>query len=468
MAVGIIIFLAFFLLLAIIRLDLALLFIIATLPSYLIRFQILMIPSTLLEIMILIVFTVWCISQFLPRLKTWLKNQRQRIPYPFSWEIMLLIILALIAAGTSGFSNSALGIWKAYFFEPILLFILLLNIFKDKKDWWKILGALTISALLVSLVAIYQKITGQFIFNNFWAATETRRVVSWFGFPNAIGLYLAPLTILLTGWFFSLPRKTNLGIAFGKILIIGTITASILSIYFAKSEGALIGLIVGLFIFGILAGKKQRIITLILAIAIIGSIFISSPIKNYTISKITLNDLSGQIRQRQWKETLLTLKGIKFLTGNGLSNYQAAVFPLHQEGIFFNSDNIDNFDEQLRASAELRTKYWQPVEIYLYPHNIFLNFWSELGLLGALLFCWLIIKYLFISLKLTIIFNREKKSEKYLTLGLLGAMTVIVVHGLVDVPYFKNDLSAMFWIFVALLGAVNWEHRFGSRILSNK
>jgi len=468
MTLGIIIFIAFFLLLALVRLDLALLFIVATLPSYLIRFKIFMLPSTLLEAMILIAFAVWFIGQVLPRLGTWLKNRRQRIPYPFSWEIIILIVLSLIAAGVSGFSNSSLGIWKAYFFEPILLFILLLNVFKNKKGWGKIIMALVVSTLLISLVAIYQKITGQFIFNDFWAATETRRVVSWFGFPNAIGLYLAPLVMLLIGLFFSLPRKTTLNQALLKILIILAVIASILAIYFAHSEGALIGLIAALFIFGILAGKKQRIITLILTVIIIGGVFVSTSARNYAIDKITLNDLSGQIRQRQWKETLLALQGIKFLTGAGLANYQTAVTPFHQEGIFFNSDNLENFDEQLRASAELRAKYWQPVEIYLYPHNIFLNFWSELGLLGALVFSWLIVKYLFISFKLTIIFNREKKSEKYLALGLLTAMTVIVIHGLVDVPYFKNDLSAMFWILLALLGALNLEQRFGSRTLDNK
>ena len=43
-----------------------------------------------------------------------------------------------IAVAVSGFSDSALGIWKAYFFEPALLFILILNIFKDKNGTNKI------------------------------------------------------------------------------------------------------------------------------------------------------------------------------------------------------------------------------------------------------------------------------------------------------------------------------------------
>jgi O-antigen ligase len=463
MALGIIIFIIFFLLLALARLDLALFCIIAGLPTYLIRFSVFGLPGTILETMILISFAVWFFSRFLPHLKSLIKNRKERIPYPFSWEIILLIILAFAAVGVAGFSNGALGIWKAYFFEPILLFILIFNIFQEKKDWSKIFWALLISALGISLIAIYQKITGQFIFNEFWANEATRRVVSWFGYPNAIGLYLAPLIMLFLGWFFSLPRQTVLHKSLQKILIILTIAGSVLAIYFARSEGALIGLAAGLFIFGMLAGRKQRIATLILGVIIVGGIFSSTAARNFSVSKLTLNDLSGQIRQRQWKETFLALRGIKLLTGAGLNNYQAAVKPYHQEGIFFNSDNLANFDEQLRASAELRAKYWQPVEIYLYPHNIFLNFWSELGLLGALVFTWLIIKYLFISLNLSIAFSREKKPEKYLALGLLSAMVVIIIHGLVDVPYFKNDLSALFWIFFALVGALNFNQKYGSK-----
>jgi len=88
------------------------------------------------------------------------------------------------------------------------------------------------------------------------------------------------------------------------------------------------------------------------------------------------------------------------------------------------------------------------LEIYLYPHNIVLNFWSELGFLGLLLFLWIALKYLWL-----VFINYFKKRDGF-TLGLCLAMLVILIHGLVDVPYFKNDLAAMFWLFIAMLGVV--------------
>ncbi len=443
--------LIFFSIIAILRLDLAVLFIIALLPSYLIRFAVLGVPMTFLEAMILISFALWFFQKVAPNLKTWLKNRNTRVAYPFGLEIIALIIISFIAVGISGFSFGAMGIWKAYFFEPILLFILILNILPGQVGRKKIINALLIGAGGTILVALFQQATGLFIFNKFWADIETRRVVSWFGYPNAVGLFLAPLTMIFIGWGLTIKNTKNNYYILKSSALLLIILLSLMAIYFAKSEGALIGLLAGIFFFCFFSRKIMRLIVgggAILAIIIIISI---PSLKAYATDKVFLNDLSGEIRQRQWKETMMTLKGWRFITGNGLDNYQTAVKPYHQEGIFFNSNKLEDFDNQLRASAELRAKYWQPVEIYMYPHNIFLNFWSELGLLGLLIFTWLIGKYILLSLKL---FYTIQTREKYIALGLFGAMIAILIHGLVDVPYFKNDLSAMFFILLALLSSL--------------
>ncbi|MFA6514056.1 MAG: O-antigen ligase family protein [Patescibacteria group bacterium] len=450
MLIVLILAIIFFLIIAALRQDLALCFIIALLPTYLVRFSIMGIPFTFLEIMILSSFTVWFVKNILPNLNSWLKNRKQRLAYPFGLEIIAIIIFSFMAVAVTGFNTSAMGIWKAYFFEPILLFILILNVWPKEDGQKKIISALLIGAAGTALVALFQQATGLFIFNKFWADIETRRVVSFFGYPNAVGLFLAPLVMIFIGYLFSLKDK-GAKLIINRIIIVAIIIASLLSIYFAKSEGAIVGLIAALFLFCLLANKTLRVLAI--SIAVIASITIISipSLKTFATDKIFLRDLSGEIRQRQWKETIMALKGWKIITGNGLSGYSAAVKPYHQEGIFFNRDKIENFDSRLYESAELRAKYWQPVEIYMYPHNIFLNFWSELGILGALVFVWLIIKYLIISLQIALPKNKQKN---YFALGLFSAMIVIIVHGLVDVPYFKNDLSAMFFIFLSLLSSL--------------
>ena len=92
----------------------------------------------------------------------------------------------------------------------------------------------------------------------------------------------------------------------------------------------------------------------------------------------------------------------------------------------------------------------------MYPHYIFLNFWTEIGLLGALIFTWLIGRYYYDAIKLL---SKVEKNKRPLLLALIGAMSAIFIHGLVDVPYFKNDLAIIFWLLVAILGLIKIQHQ---------
>lgn len=322
-----------------------------------------------------------------------------------------------------------------------------------------------------------KKITGDFIANPFWANAETRRATSIFLYPNALGLFLGPLILIFEGWLVGLIKNKTPNtekVKLFKIIFINlVIILSVVAIIFAKSEGALIGVIAGLVFFFLLFGKKVRIAGIILII--IGSIGILAyePARDYAINKITLKDLSGEIRKQQWRETLemLTSSPVKFIFGTGLANYQSSITPYHQEGIFFNKDNDPDFRRKIVIfDDKYRAEHWQPVEIYVYPHNILLNFWTELGLAGMILFIWIVGKFIYLGLRINNANLRMNANtantnyaNNYFVLGLIGAMVVIIVHGIVDVPYFKNDLAVIFWLLIAMMGMMNLsEARFGN------
>jgi len=420
-------------------------FVVLALPSYLLRFQIMNIPMTILELMILILFLVWLVRVL------W---ERQPITFSkYIWLILLLIIFATISVFVSESRLAAWGIWKAYFVEPILFFLVLINTIKTKKDWGLIVGALWFSALIVSLIAIIQKFTGWWIPNEFWRAEETRRATSVFGYPNAVGLFLAPIAMFFAGLLLQgkiraielFKQTKKIKICWQSVLSFVLFVLIVLSLIFAGSEGALVGLAAGLIFLGLIYPYRwTRIATLvILFLCLFVCLFIPC-IRNYSFEKFTLSDRSGQIRQQQWKETWTMLKDDHQILGAGLANYQTAVKPYHAEGIWIKDKNDPQWLEKIRTSEEFRIKNWQPTEIYLYPHNILLNFWSEIGLFGAGIF-------LIIVLKFFLDYLREKNSEnKKMYLILLSIMVVILVHGLVDVPYFKNDLSVLWWLWLGL------------------
>jgi O-antigen ligase len=448
-----------FLFLACRNLELATMLIIIALPSYLLRFSFFGVPLTILEIMLVLAFLVWFIQEFKERggsIKSFFKPDKFKIDYPFKWEIILLLIISYVAVAMAGFSVTALGLWKAYFFEAILAFILFINVFKKPGSASKIIWSLLFSGVIISLAAIYQKITGDFIPTEFLEAQG--RVTSFYSYPNAVGLYLGPIVLIGISFLIDnlnrrLRRLTQITqINFKTIFIFISILLMLLAIYFAKSEGALVGVMAGLIFYGLFFNKSSRLITTGILAAIILFLVCNSTAGNYFKTKAMLNDLTGQIRKQQWTETkkMFFAQPEKIFFGVGLGNYQKAIVPYHQEGIFVKNDD-PQWLEKVRTSAEYRQKVWQPTEIYLYPHNIFLNFLTELGIFGMLLFIWIFVKFFMIGFKAFKKLDKLKSAEKAIVLGLMASFIVILVHGFVDVPYFKNDLAVMFWLLISMV-----------------
>ena len=314
--------------------------------------------------------------------------------------------------------RGAAGAWKAYFIEPILFLMVFLNVIKTKKDLELIFYALGFSAIYISLFAIYQKFTG-FAIPYPWQEEAVRRVTSFYRFPNAVGLYLAPIVVLYAGLLFNKIQNTKYQILATKSVfsiwyLVSGICLSLLAIIFAESEGAYAGILVGVFFLGIMI-KKLRWPTLIFT-AIFAIIIISIPqLRNYTWRQISFQEDSGKVRTEMWQETWEMLKD-RPIAGAGLAGYQ------------------ETFDAYHKA---------RHIEIYLYPHNLFLNFWAELGLAGLMIFL-LIIATFFYQLRVT---NYELRITNY---ALSAAMVALLVHGLVDAPYFKNDLSILFWLTIGV------------------
>lgn len=104
--------------LAFVRPRVALYLIAGLLPTYLIRFSIFGLPLTWLEAMIIILVVVML-------LKKEVNFKRIRSDY-FFWPIIAIFAAATIAVIVSPDKLHALGLWKAYFIEPIIYYWLML------------------------------------------------------------------------------------------------------------------------------------------------------------------------------------------------------------------------------------------------------------------------------------------------------------------------------------------------------
>jgi O-antigen ligase len=77
------------------------------------------------------------------------------------------------------------------------------------------------------------------------------------------------------------------------------------------------------------------------------------------------------------------------------------------------------------------------------PHNLYLAFWLESGLVGLTGFIWIIFLF-FKDNKNAIRENRE------IGILFLEIMIYILVHGMVDTTYWRNDLALVFWAVMVM------------------
>lgn len=382
------------------------------LPTYLFRSKIGFLPFTFLEICLLTTLFGWLINKIFFDKETFLPTFKF-----FYLPVLLIIIAASVSIFFSPDKISAAGIWKAYFIEPILFFFVLRDVNKKENGKKIILYSLGLIGLLVAVFAVYQKFSAFGIAQPSWILPEKRRVTSFFTSPNAIGLFLGPIMLIYFGWLID--NFKNGILKFKNLFICLVLILGAIAICFSVSQGSWLGLLAGLIFFSfVYFSKKWTAAALILA----GAITLGAPwLREKIIPIILFKDLSGQNRLILWQmaKNFLVNSPMNFIFGAGIGGF-----------------------------AEMQNQLRDPLKMepLLYPHNIFLNFWLETGLLGLLGFIAVLISFF---KKTKDVINKNLLSA--LNVGIASAMIYVLIHGLIDVPYFKNDLAVLFWIIISLI-----------------
>lgn len=382
------------------------------LPAYLIRFSILGIPTTLLEILIYIAFVIGLFNL----------KKASKIDSKIWWPIGLLLIAALISTWTSPDHRVALGEFKAFFIDPLIVFWLVVTFLRQEDFGWVFWG-LAGSSVIVSVHAVIQKIIGN--------VTADGRVVGIFGYsPNYLALFLTPLIALAAARSLELmTKKIDIAHKMPKIIIgWAVVVLGLIALNFSGSRAAFLALAGGLVFYLIIhfwAQIKSKLwLKTIIAVFIIAMIAFAWQANkpNFNLSPATggritsSNNIRAQIWQATWE------LGLKHpLLGVGLGNFQNAFNEL--------TKNRTNFTAYITPWA-------------LSPHNIFLDFWLNTGILGLVAFIWILFIFYLKGLK---------DYQNPIKVFLMTAMTALILQGLVDTPYFKNDLSLIFWLMLAFV-----------------
>lgn len=294
----------------------------------------------------------------------------------------------------------------------ILIFMMLMLIFHSIElnihEIYEIFRYEVYLAIFVSLIGLY-----------FFIFAGDYRIASFYNNPNVLGAFL--LIIIPISYFYSKLNKNSLW--YLQFLLI------FITFIFTFSRGAFLSIISAAVIFGIYFIKIKDIrlplidfkniflFFIILLLLIAGFYFKNYNFESFRSRFIFSNDLGIEGRKEFIQEGLSIFKD-HTLVGSGLGSYKNVV---------------SNYQIS-------------PLGYSIYPHNILIEFLSDMGILGIAILSFLIIFF-------TVIFKNLKyfKSDKifyFLLVGLLG----FFIEMFFEVSW---HYAGIFYIFAVNLGILS-------------
>jgi len=377
--------------------------IVLSLPFYLIRLNIGWIPTNLLELMISALFIIWLVS----RIRI---NSGQLKKVNFFLPVFLIFLGVTLATLFSVDTITSAGIWRGWFIVPLIFFIIIISYLKSKEQVRDILFALFLSGTGVALVALFYWLNDNLTYDG--------RLQAFYLSPNHLAMYLSPILILSFYLYPFFKKKIS------RILLFTADCLLFIVIYLTYSYGAWLGiggaLIFILIIFfrsRVLENKRHFFYLIIFFMLLVVFSFVWQIPSQKFQGFLDFSYPSWQSRLIIWQSAGEIIKDHS-LIGIGPGMFQKYYL-----------------DYQAKLSPYLE---WAVPQ----SHNLFLAFWLQTGLLGLIGFIWLLFKF-FRSVI-------SQKTPKKLLFILMAAMIYILIHGLVDTTYWKNDLSIIFWLLIAL------------------
>lgn len=337
--------------------------------------------------------------------------------------VILFVAIYLFAAITSFAMVKSLSIWAIYAVFMVVYF-LIINLVRTKKQLNNLLIAFVISGLLVCLYGIAQYVFG-WDTKQAWMDEEMftdikMRIYSTLGNPNVLGEYILLVLPVAIGMMF-----TKKG-AFSKI-VYGLISAIIFgALILTFSRGCWLGLMASAAIFVTFAAGKLWGLAVI-ALPFLPMILPESIIKRFT-SIGDMKDSSTSYRVYIWMGTLAMIKDF-WVSGIGMGQESfTEIYP------FYSYNGI----------------------VAPHSHNLFLQILVESGICGIVVFAAIIL--LFIKKMTTgYQFGGRKGGElSTLIVAISSGVCGFLLQGMFDNCFYNYRVLLVFWCVIGLAMACTY------------
>jgi O-antigen ligase len=339
-----------------------------------------------------------------------------RVGFARSYVPALLFLGALKAAtigsATVRGSLPSLVLWFSY----LAVFFVATQWLRSDADTWLITAAWVTSAVLVSLVAFMQYLSGietQAAWVDVRMADLIRtRVYSVFDNPNMLAEYLSYATTLALAAF--LGATTLLGrLTYGAAGLFAGI-----ALILTFSRGGWVAAAIGALVVGAL--KDRRVLAVMFIVALLSPAFLPESVLLRVESAITLEDTSATYRLTIWKAVWRIIRD-KWATGIGPGPAAfAVVYPQYE----------------IAGTPAAHT------------HNLYLQILVEAGIVGLALFIWTVINHYRDALAAA--FRRLDIRTGLVLAALVGGTSGQMLHGFIDNIWYSPKNVMFFWIAIGL------------------
>lgn len=395
--------------------------------SYLLRSQVglgaLQLPITLLEVLLWIAVVSAIVGY------AWV-DARVRGAYQDAWRALpcraLLCIIVFVAAATVSAAiaphpRTAWGQWRSFIIEPIVYAAVLIPTFRSPSGQRRVAAALLLGGVVSAVLSLTAAAHCPLPTAYCPVTEDFGRLRGIYDVPNSLALILAPLTVFAAvivavprqsgGWLVHLAR-------WSLLLFVPTLLLT-------QSFGGLLAAAGATLItrFRTIPIQRRKVVLL----GLLGVLLLGLGLQGVTgkLAHALAPNSPVHARLQIWSVALALIRDHPIL-GTGLGTFE----PAYQQKLH----------ELLVNGSRQQDSLLPPLEwLVRDPHNILLSFWLNTGLLGLLSMGGLIV----------VTFRRALLSTPdslYLAAG--AALLCLLLFGLVDVPYFKNDLSLLWWVFL--------------------
>lgn len=376
---------------------------VAAAPLYVVRWHVGAIPTTLLELLIMLTVATYAVSVLAgvaPR------PARTQLDIP----IVMLVVAGAIGVFVAPDHRGAAGIFRAYLVEPVLVYYVATAVLPRGRAIEQVIATWAVGAVLFCLYDLF--VFGHAVVTHTLVPGHAQAAFNID--PNSVALYLEPLIGVAVGFAVLGSGTMRREAAVAAAVMLAAELATL-------SRGGLLAL-GALAVIAAVTLPSARVRVAVLVASVVGATgLLFMPLIGPRLLHV-LDPRFGTfvIRGQIWVASIRMLRDHPVF-GAGINAYQSTMAPY-------------------RAGDP----YIVPEP---YPHNIFLSSWTEIGLLGLAAFTWILA---FLIVAPWRAYRRARSAQRALLWGLGAAFTMLLVHGLVDTPYWKNDLSLEFWVLAAI------------------